>query len=511
VTTDTQPRPFVRPPGWPEPPGALDARRTWPQQPALPAAQRPPGEPPSRTAAPAPPPHSDHRVSPSPAPPEQGPRPGGRRQRRAAKRARRAAGQEAAAAAGQEAAADAVVRLSASPRPLIFRVGVPVLAILYAALAAGGAVVSFTTVRDEAIPLFHAEAWIVPLLFDVTIAAFLIGDLLAEYAASLNLMDRGVPWARWVAWLFVAGTVYLNVSAAHGSTFGIVTHAGGPGAFVVVTEWIRTLIWRRARLVRRQIRKRENQINRPELRWVFLFGWRALGLWRRAQEVEMLRAYSPGLEMRRLRLDALTAVPAGASRADRRRAVQLAIAARFAGDELLTDSQVAELRTGMLNELADVVRMPDLESALRAQMESVVREVLARLDRAGGRRPPARRSASGDLPPGPPLYQELAEAYLVRKNFTQVMQLLTGRDDLAGLVSWLAVNVTTSGAKRMMALAGLAAVGWDSTPAPVLNWLSEFVPDDSLLPDRKEVTRMATQIAEASSGGGDTGREVSAA
>lgn len=42
------------------------------------------------------------------------------------------------------------------------------------------------------------------------ILALLAWDLLTEYLR--------VPWPvlRWIAWAFIAGTVYLNVAAAHG-------------------------------------------------------------------------------------------------------------------------------------------------------------------------------------------------------------------------------------------------------------------------------------------------------
>jgi hypothetical protein len=507
-TPTAPPRPMRRAPGWPAPPDAGDSAQRWPQQESRPAA------PPARSEAAY---SAGSDIPPGPEPAARAPRPTPRQQKRADKRARRTATRVARGQAfyptadGPRTASEPTWMAPAAPSANLpvrtwIREAIPILTLLYTALAFGGGLMSFTTVRDEARQMFGVEAWIVPLVFDVTIVTFLISDLLAEYWASLGLMDRGLPWARWVAWLFVAGTVYLNVAAAHGSTFGTVAHAGGPGAFVVVTEWIRTLIWRRARLIRRQARRRENQISRPELRWLFLFGVRAWALWRRAQEQQMLRTYSSGLQMRRLRLNARNDVPAGASRGDRRRNVQLAIAAQFGGN--LPPDGSGYLAT-------------DEFAALRAELVTVVRDEVARLNsgprqqrHTASRRPASnqgRQESQLDLSSAPPLYRELAAAFVERKDFLAVRELLTGRaGDLTVLVSWLAANITVTGAKRMMALAGLAAVGWDSTPTPVLNWLAGPVADKALLPDKREIRRMAQEIADVSGGGVD-GREESAA
>lgn len=75
-----------------------------------------------------------------------------------------------------------------------------------------------------------------PVGIDIRILALLAWDLLTEYL--------GIPWPvlRWVAWLFIAGTVYLNVAAAHGNSVASVMHAAMPALFVTVTEGIRHLV-----------------------------------------------------------------------------------------------------------------------------------------------------------------------------------------------------------------------------------------------------------------------------
>jgi hypothetical protein len=154
--------------------------------------------------------------------------------------------------AGMSMPAPPAARASASPlrqeqagsRPIrdigsvmrAVKVTAMIVAPLTAALAVLGGIGSFTTVRDLAVPWFGRSAWIVPTGIDIGILALLAWDLLTEYL--------GLPWPllRWIAWAFIAGTVYLNIAAAHGNPVGSVMHAAMPALFVTFTEGVRHLI-----------------------------------------------------------------------------------------------------------------------------------------------------------------------------------------------------------------------------------------------------------------------------
>jgi hypothetical protein len=99
-----------------------------------------------------------------------------------------------------------------------------------------GGIGSFATVRRLAAPWFGTWAWIVPVGVDVGILALLAWDLLAEY------LGLSWPVLRWTAWTFIAATIYLNVTAAHGNPAASVMHAAMPVLFVTVVEGIRHLI-----------------------------------------------------------------------------------------------------------------------------------------------------------------------------------------------------------------------------------------------------------------------------
>lgn len=77
-------------------------------------------------------------------------------------------------------------------------------------------------------PWFGNSAWIVPV--DIGILALLAWDLLMEY------LSVAWPILRWTAWAFIAGTVYLNVAAAHGNPVASVMHAAMPALFVTITD-----------------------------------------------------------------------------------------------------------------------------------------------------------------------------------------------------------------------------------------------------------------------------------
>jgi hypothetical protein len=131
--------------------------------------------------------------------------------------------------------------LPAGPRVLTdaataIKIAAAVVAPLIIGLAVLGGVGSFATVRHLAVPWFGPQAWIVPVGVDIGILALLAWDLLAEYL--------GIPWPflRWTAWAFVAGTVYLNVTAAHGNPAASIMHAAMPALFITVIEGIRHLV-----------------------------------------------------------------------------------------------------------------------------------------------------------------------------------------------------------------------------------------------------------------------------
>ena len=50
------------------------------------------------------------------------------------------------------------------------------------------------------------------------------------------------PPLRWTAWAFIAGTVYLNIAAAHGDPAAAIMRAAMPVLFVTVIDGIRHLI-----------------------------------------------------------------------------------------------------------------------------------------------------------------------------------------------------------------------------------------------------------------------------
>lgn len=115
-------------------------------------------------------------------------------------------------------------------------IAVAVVAPLACGLAVLGGIGSFATVRHLATPWFGKQAWIIPVGIDIGILALLAWDLLDEYV--------GLPWPplRWTAWAFIAATIYLNVTAAHGSPNAAVMHTAMPVLFITVVEGVRHLI-----------------------------------------------------------------------------------------------------------------------------------------------------------------------------------------------------------------------------------------------------------------------------
>jgi hypothetical protein len=164
---------------------------------------------------------------------------------------------------------------------------------LIAALAVLGGLGSFTTIRQMAAPHFGGLAWIVPVGMDVGILILLAWDLLMEY------LDLPWPVLRWVAWLYIAGTVLVNVSAAHGSFAGSVMNAAMPVLFITVVEGVRHLIRRWVGLTS------TGRVERvPAARWALapissLLLWRRMILWH-------ITEYRQGLELQHRHLTAVS-------------------------------------------------------------------------------------------------------------------------------------------------------------------------------------------------------------
>ncbi|MFG2245780.1 DUF2637 domain-containing protein [Spirillospora sp. NPDC048823] len=164
---------------------------------------------------------------------------------------------------------------------------------LIVALAVLGGLGSFTTIRRMAEPYFEGLAWIVPVGMDVGILILLAWDLLMEY------LDMPWPVLRWVAWVYIAGTVLVNVSAAHGDFAGSVMNAAMPVLFITVVEGVRHLIRRWVGLTS------AGRVERiPAARWALapvssLLLWRRMILWH-------ITEYRQGLDLEYRHLEAVS-------------------------------------------------------------------------------------------------------------------------------------------------------------------------------------------------------------
>ncbi len=173
----------------------------------------------------------------------------------------------------RQAAAEPRIGERQMPQPSAVKWVTAGVAPLIAALAVLGGLGSFTTIRQMAEPHFGGLAWIVPVGMDVGILILLAWDLLMEY------LDLPWPVLRWVAWVYIAGTVLVNVSAAHGSLAGSVMNAAMPVLFITVVEGVRHLIRRWVGLTS------SSRIERiPTTRWLLapissLLLWRRMTLW----------------------------------------------------------------------------------------------------------------------------------------------------------------------------------------------------------------------------------------
>ncbi|MBO0803222.1 MAG: DUF2637 domain-containing protein [Nocardiopsaceae bacterium] len=175
---------------------------------------------------------------------------------------------------------------------LAVKIAAAVIAPLVAILAVLAGVASFATIRHLAAPWFGATAWIVPVGIDIGILILLAWDLLAEYLR--------FPWPalRWTAWMFIGGTIYLNIAAAHGNPIASVMHAAMPAIFVTAAEGIRHLIRQWTGLAA------GTRIERvPATRWL-LSPWSSFTLARR-MILWQVTSYRRGLALEYQRLQAI--------------------------------------------------------------------------------------------------------------------------------------------------------------------------------------------------------------
>jgi len=367
------------------------------------------------------------------------------------------------------------------------------------ALAVLGAIGSFATVRHRAHPYFGRLDWIVPITVDLGIVLLLAWDLVQEYLARKNIIDRGLPVQRWVAWLFVAGTVYLNVAAGNGDPTGIVMHAAPIGLFVVIVEGIRVTIRRWARLAKRlakQRRKRERRQAGLKLLWLVLFPLRAFPLWRRAQELEMLETYSRGLDMERIRAEATTAG----------RTIRAHVATVLSGAAGQAQTQdVSDTGAGPAEGLASPPPTPAVADGKPAPQPPAAaasphkEPPAARPGSQPGAKAGGGPSATAGIPAHSSLFASLTAA-MRQGQAGPIHDQLTGQPDLTGFAQWLG-SARPRGYKRLLALSGLAATGWQDSAA-ARRWITSQVPGPAGTVDKAEIRRMARLASDPASDDG---------
>jgi hypothetical protein len=125
------------------------------------------------------------------------------------------------------------------------------------ALAALAFIGMFTTVKTEMVPFFHHLAWIVPAGVDTGIVALIAVGILLEW------LGMPMPALYYVALAFMGASVWLNVSAAHGSPTGAVGHAALPVLFIACIEAIRHAVRRTAGMANGTVRD-----GIPVARWI---------------------------------------------------------------------------------------------------------------------------------------------------------------------------------------------------------------------------------------------------
>lgn len=131
-----------------------------------------------------------------------------------------------------------------------------VIAIGFAFVATIGAVNSFSTVAARAYAEGFPEhlAWTLPAGVDGAIATFSAAGLWRAYKG------QPIAWVRPIVYALVAGTIFLNVSSAHGP-WGYVAHGILPALWVISVELVE-------RIVRDKTMAATATVRIPTVRWV---------------------------------------------------------------------------------------------------------------------------------------------------------------------------------------------------------------------------------------------------
>jgi hypothetical protein len=376
-----------------------------------------------------------------------------------------------------------------------------VIGIVCLGVAVLGAIDSFTTVRKVGEPWLGARLdWTLPVVTDAGIFGLLAADLLIELLAKHELIERGLPFQRWVAWGFVAGTVYLNVSAANGNPHGIVAHAAGPVAFVVMAEGVRMMIRRWTGLAGASALA--GRLTGLKLKWLALFGLRGFRLWRRSEEQAMMASYLPGVRLEHDRL-ARRARIRGANRGwrhwrARRLAMRLESAAAILGDPQPAAGRPASGPSGR-----STTALAPVPAATPLQPRRGVPGGPAALPGPAGQAPAAavrKDQRTGGRSGGDRAYGELAASITQAlrgaagaDGAAHIHELLAERDDYPAIIRWAATQ-QPRGYKRLMALVALYATG-SRTEAGM--WILSLVPGPDGRVDRNEIRAMARRLEAA--------------
>lgn len=156
-------------------------------------------------------------------------------------------------------------------------------AVLFTALAGLAFTGMFASVQAEMRRYFGGLAWIVPVGVDAGVLALILAGLLLEW------LTMPMPSLRWIAGVFMAASIWLNVAAADGRATGAVGHAALPVLFIACVEAIRHAVRRRAGIAAGTVRE-----GIPLARWLLSPGptfalWRRMVLWQVTSYVAAIR------------------------------------------------------------------------------------------------------------------------------------------------------------------------------------------------------------------------------
>lgn len=170
-------------------------------------------------------------------------------------------------------------------------------ACLFAGLAGLAFTGMFASVQAEMRPYFGQLAWIVPVGVDAGVLALILAGLLLEWLA------MPMPALRWIAGVFMAASIWLNLAAADGRATGAVGHAALPVLFIACVEAARHAVRRRAGIAAGTVRE-----GIPVARWL-LAPWPTFMLWRR-MVLWQVTSYQFALGMEQDRRHAITVLRA---------------------------------------------------------------------------------------------------------------------------------------------------------------------------------------------------------